>query len=91
MELISEFRDHFCQQLDNAQVNKNIETQPHQKHLITSNCSLVAFSFLFLLSQTGIKATLKQLMTVLRFHDPALWRHIEVVNKVGQGAFYGVS
>ena len=52
MELISEFRDHFCQQLDNA--------------------------------QTGIRATLRRLMAVLRHHDAALWRHIEVVNKVGK-------
>ena len=51
MELISEFRDHFCAQLDNA--------------------------------RTGIRATLKRLMALLRYHDEALWRHIEVVHKVG--------
>ncbi|GAX82972.1 hypothetical protein CEUSTIGMA_g10399.t1 [Chlamydomonas eustigma] len=50
MELISEFRDHFCQQLDNA--------------------------------QTGIRATIRKLMAVLRHHDAALWKHIEVVHKV---------
>jgi hypothetical protein len=50
MELISEFRDHFCQQLDNA--------------------------------ETGIRATLRKLMMVLRHADVDLWRHIEVTNKV---------
>ncbi|KXZ44252.1 hypothetical protein GPECTOR_70g483 [Gonium pectorale] len=50
MELISDFRDHFCQQLDNA--------------------------------QTGIKATIRRLMTLLQYHDHQLWHHIEVVHKV---------
>ncbi|KAL6760277.1 RabGAP/TBC protein [Haematococcus lacustris] len=50
MELISEFRDHFCAQLDNA--------------------------------QTGIKATIRRLMTVLQACDYKLWQHIEVTCKV---------
>ena len=50
MDLISDFRDHFCQQLDST--------------------------------ETGIKATIRRFMLVLRHHDEELWRHIEVTNKV---------
>lgn len=52
MELISEFRDHFCAQLDNA--------------------------------QTGIRATIRRLMSVLQQCDFKLWYHIEVECKVGR-------
>lgn len=55
MELISEFRDHFCMQLDN--------------------------------SSSGIKATIRRLMMVLRHHDQELWHHLEIENKV-DGQFY---
>eukprot|EP00983_Pelagomonas_calceolata_P007200 233971-Pelagomonas_calceolata.AAC.3 len=50
MELISEFRDHFCQQLDNA--------------------------------PTGIRATIRRLMSLLQHCDRELWYHIEVKCKV---------
>jgi hypothetical protein len=50
MDLISDFRDHFCQQLDGT--------------------------------ETGIKATIRRFMLVLRYHDEELWRHIEITNKV---------
>ncbi|MEW5317161.1 MAG: hypothetical protein WDW38_008487 [Sanguina aurantia] len=50
VELISEFRDHFCQQLDNA--------------------------------SSGIRATIRKLMLVLQHHDMALWKHMEVTEKV---------
>eukprot|EP00955_Chlamydomonas_euryale_P070546 360781-Chlamydomonas_euryale.AAC.3 len=50
MELISETRDYFCAQLDNA--------------------------------STGIRATMRRLMTLLRHYDAALWRHVEVTCKV---------
>lgn len=50
MEFISEFRDHFCQQLDNA--------------------------------PTGIRATIRRLMSVLQHCDHELWHHIEQECKV---------
>ncbi|KAF5841500.1 RabGAP/TBC protein [Dunaliella salina] len=50
MELISEFRDHFCQQLDNA--------------------------------PTGIRATIRRLMSLLQHCDRELWYHMEVKCKV---------
>eukprot|EP00798_Chlamydomonas_sp_ICE-L_P024704 gene24704-10340_t len=50
MDLISEFRDHFCQKLDNA--------------------------------ETGIRATMRRLMRLLKYCDHNLWHHIEVVEKV---------
>lgn len=50
IDLISDFRDHFCQLLDGT--------------------------------ETGIKATIRRFMHVLRHHDEELWRHIEIVCKV---------
>ncbi len=50
MEFISEFRDHFCQQLDSA--------------------------------PSGIRATIRRLMSLLQHCDYDLWRHIEIVCKV---------
>lgn len=36
-------------------------------------------------AQTGIRATLRRLMSVLQHHDYELWQHIEVHCKVGEG------
>lgn len=90
VDLISDFRDHFCKQLVRLSVSRldsmpsiDPTKQTHHAHMLHAPVDHAAVVCLQDNSQMGIKATLSRLNAALKAHDRELWYHLEVKNQVG--------
>lgn len=89
VDLISDFRDHFCKQLVRLGVSRLDITpsvdrtkQTHHVHMLHAPVTVPQWCVLQDNSQMGIKATLSRLNAALKAHDRELWYHLEVKNQV---------